>query len=134
MKYYLDTNTIIYYIKGKFPALINHFGSVPRQSILIPEIVLAEIEYGARKSDNYEQTISKYRMFTDSFEKVAFARRASSIYGTIRADLEKKGIPIGPNDLIIASTVLAEDGVLVTHNIKEFGRIPNLRIEDWTQN
>ena len=133
MKYYLDTNTIIYFIKGKYPALVHHFANVPRQSILIPEIVAAEIEYGAQKSTDYKQTIARYKLFTDAFEKVAFTSKATVIYGKVRADLEKSGTPIGPNDLIIAATVMAEDGILVTHNVKEFSRIKGLQVEDWTE-
>ena len=64
MQYYLDTNIIIYAIKGSYPNLMEHFKNVPKESIVIPEIVFAEIEYGARKSGNYEKTIEKYNKFT----------------------------------------------------------------------
>ncbi|MDR0328941.1 MAG: type II toxin-antitoxin system VapC family toxin [Planctomycetaceae bacterium] len=63
---------------------------------------------------------------------VPFDHAASQIYGDIRAHLESKGQPIGWNDLMIAATVLAHDGVLVTHNIGEFSRIKGLTCEDWT--
>ena len=133
MKYFLDTNTIIYAIKGTYPSMIEHFKNVPMESIVVPNIVVAEIEFGAHKSSNYQKTIDKYNEFIDHFDKIRFNENAARLYGKIRANLEKAGTPIGPNDLIIASIVLSEDGVLVTHNIKEFSRIKNLRIEDWTE-
>ena len=133
MKYVLDTNIIIYAIKGQYPELPNHFAKVPSQSIVIPAIVMAEIEYGARKSYDYEKTISKYLQFTNVFKKLPFTEKATASYGQIRSSLEKQGIPIGPNDLMIAATVMAEDAILVTHNISKFSRIESLKIEDWTQ-
>lgn len=133
MKYYLDTNTIIYSIKGTYPSLVEHFKNVPKESIVIPEIVLAEIEYGARKSNNYNKTIKKYNEFTDYFDIAYFDKNASISYGIIRSELEKIGKQIGPNDLIIASIAQANEGILVTHNTKEFERIKELKIEDWTK-
>ena len=133
MKYFLDTNIIIYAIKGTFPALSLHFRKIPSQSIVIPLVVMAEIEYGAQKSINYNATIEKYRRFTDVFPKIGLSQNATVQYGRIRKSLEKTDTPIGPNDLIIASSVLAEGGTLVTHNIKKFCRVPDLQIEDWTE-
>lgn len=133
MKYYLDTNTIIYAIKGTYPSLVEHFKNVPKESIVIPEIVLAEIEYGARKSNNYNKTIKKYNEFTDYFDIAYFDKNAAISYGIIRSELEKIGKQIGPNDLIIASIAQASEGILVTHNTKEFERIKELKIEDWTK-
>ena len=133
MKYYLDTNIIIYALKGNYPAIEQHFRNTPMESIMIPNIVVAEIEYGAQNSSNYKRNIDKYNQFLDNFNKIGFNEDASKIYGKIRHDLEKNGLPIGPNDLIIASIVLAENGILVTHNTKEFSRIKDLKFEDWTK-
>ena len=91
MKYYLDTNIIIYALKGQYPALPEHFKEIPSQSIVIPSIVLAEIEYGARKSNNYEITMSRYKQFMDVFIKVPFSEKAAIFYGQIRSDLERRG-------------------------------------------
>ena len=133
MKYFLDTNTIIYSIKGTYPSMIEHFKNIPMESIVIPNIVVAEIEFGAYKSSNYNKNIKKYNEFINHFNKIGFDENAARIYGQIRSSLDKQGTPIGPNDLIIASIVIAENGILVTHNLKEFSRIKNLRIEDWTK-
>ena len=132
MKYYLDTNIIIYAMKNEYPNIKNHFLKVPSSSIVIPNIVLAEIEYGARKSKNYKKTIDVYNQFTNVFEMAEFSMKAVKEYGNIRKDLEKQGKVIGPNDLIIAAIVKSEGGTLVTHNINEFSRVKGLKIEDWT--
>jgi len=133
MKYFLDTNIIIYFIKGSFPALLKHLKKVPEASIVLPSVVLAEIEYGARKSNDYDKTIKTYKAFTSFFQTAPFEWSASETYGKIRADLESKGCMIGANDCMIAAIVLANDGVLVTHNTKEFERIEGLNVEDWTE-
>ena len=132
MKYYLDTNIIIYAMKNEYPNIKNHFLKVPSSSIVIPNTVLAEIEYGARKSKNYKKTIDVYNQFTNVFEMAEFSIKAVKEYGNIRKDLEKQGKIIGPNDLIIAAIVKSEDGILVTHNTNEFSRVKGLNIEDWT--
>ena len=90
MKYYLDTNTIIYAIKGTYPNMVEHFKKISRESIVIPEIVLAEIEYGAKKSYNYNKTIKKYNEFTQYFDTACFNKGTSNTYGIIRSELEKR--------------------------------------------
>ena len=131
MKYYLDTNIIIYLLKGLYPNILSRFNETPSFLISIPDIVIGEIEYGARKSIKYEKTITLYNSFIDRFEIAHFDRKAMKEYGFIRSQLEKKGQLIGPNDLIIASIVKANMGVLVTHNVKEFSKVDGLLIEDW---
>ena len=132
MKYLLDTNIIAYYLKGEFPAISKHFETVRADEICIPSIVIAEIEYGAQKSKDYEKTISVYRSFTRNFKCLGFDDKETASYGLIRRQLEKEGTPIGPNDLVIAATAIANDMILVTHNIREFSRIKGLKVEDWT--
>lgn len=133
MKYFLDTNIISYIIKGKYPKIIEHLKKVPAQSIVIPSIVKTELEFGARKSGNYEKIIIPYMQFLEPFDIKDFDSDASYFYGLIRQDLTEKGTLVGPNDLLIASIVLANNGTLITHNTKEFSRIEDLRIEDWTE-
>ena len=132
MKYFLDTNIIIYALNGKYPAILPHFEQVPVMAIAIPSAVLAEIEYGARKSRDYTKTIQLYRKFLHPFEVAPFTQYAAECYGQIRADLETKGQVIGANDLLISATAMAENGTLVTHNTREFSRIAGLAVEDWT--
>lgn len=132
MIYMLDTNIIIYALNGKYPNIISHFKSVPSSSICVASIVVSEIEYGARKSNDYEKTILPYQNFLSTFVEIPFSHSAALEYGRIRAELEKSGLLIGANDMLIAATAIAEGACLVTHNTKEFSRISGLRIEDWT--
>lgn len=133
MKYFLDTNIISYIIKGKYPKIIEHLKKIPSQSIVIPAIVKAELDYGARNSGNYDKLIIPYMQFLEPFDIKDFDSDASYYYGLVRQSLSEKGTPVGPNDLIIAATVLANNGTLITHNTKEFSRIEDLRIEDWCE-
>ena len=132
MRYVLDTNTIIYYIKGRYPALDLKLRHTPAQSVFIPSIVKAEIEFGAVKSRDYRKTIELYNRFFEAFTTVPFDEKMTADYGRIRADLERRGEVIGPNDLIIAATALSMDATLVTRNTSEFRRVDGLLVEDWT--
>ena len=134
MKYYLDTNICVYYIKGKYPKLLEKLLSKHPNDIKIPAIVKAELIYGAQKSERKERNEEVIREFLLPFEIIAFGDKQSEIYGKIRADLEKKGEIIGPNDLLIASIVLSEDGILVTNNEKELKKVKELKIENWVRN
>ena len=133
MKYLLDTNIIIYFLKGSMPALIDRFKSVKCQDIYIPSVVMAELEYGARNSKAYGDSISAIKSFTDNFNKVDLDEASAASYGKIRADLKTKGTIIGANDLMIAANALAGDYILVTHNTGEFDRVNGLRVEDWAE-
>ncbi len=133
MIYYLDTNICIYYLKGLYPELFDRIHSYSIKEIKIASLVKAELLYGAAKSERREDNTSKVEKFLLPFEIIPFDDKAASIYARIRAELTGKGTPVGPNDLIIASTVLANKGTLITNNEREFGRIPDLPIENWTQ-
>ena len=132
MRYILDTNTIIYYIKGRYPALDLKLRHTPAQSVFIPAIVKAEIEFGAAKSRDYRKTIALYNRFFEAFSILPFDEKMTADYGRIRADLERRGEDIGPNDLIIAATALSMEATLVTRNTSEFRRVEGLLVEDWT--
>lgn len=133
MNYFLDTNIIIYALKDPNSKVWGKLKKTPSMCISIPDIVLAEIEYGCRKSNNYKKNKEQYDKFTLSFNSYPFCgRKTREAYGKIRSDLEKIGKPIGNNDALIAATVISEGGILVTHNTKEFSRIKDLKIEDWT--
>lgn len=130
--YFLDTNVIIDIIRGKHPALKRHFINTKRTEIAIPSIVVAELEYGARHSDNYEDNRRKFMNIIKNFEILPFTNKEAEFYGYIRQTLTSQGKIIGPNDLFIAAMALSTDATLITHNTDEFNRIPDLKIEDWT--
>lgn len=129
--WFLDTNTCIYFLNGTHPSVRDRLLSTAPVDIAISAIVKAELLVGARKSTKSAETLSLVTRFLEPFEIVPFDSDASGTYGVIRADLEKRGTIIGPNDLLIAATVLHHNGTLVTHNIREFSRVPGLNIENW---
>jgi len=100
-------------------------------NIKIPSIVKAELLYGAEKSQQKAKNLSNINRFLEPFEIIPFDDDCSIVYSKIRSSMELKGTIIGPNDYIIASTVLAKNGILVTNNTKEFERVKNLKIENW---
>ncbi len=132
MSYFLDTNMCIYYLKGKYPALLVKVLSLNPADIKIPAVVKAELIYGAEKSSRRDANLEKIMAFLSPFEIVPFGDSSTFSYGETRAFLDRAGLPIGPNDLLIAATVLSERGILITNNIKEFERIPGLLLENWT--
>ena len=93
----------------------------------------AELYYGAYKSSRCNENLALLTQFFGAFVTVPFDRIAEEIYGQIRAELTRQGNPGGPNDLLIGATALAHKLVLVTHNVREFRRLPNLQIEDWEE-
>ena len=131
MMYLLDTNVCIHYLNGSSPAIREKLQTLHPADIALCSVVKAELLTGARKSRYPEKTLANVRKFLAPFRSLPFDDVAAEIYGVVRADLERRGMPIGPYDLQIASIALAHDLVLVTHNVQEFARITGLRIEDW---
>jgi len=127
----LDTNICIYLIKHNPPHVRTHFEQLQPGDILLPSIVLAELMYGASKSMHKERNLAALEMFLMPLEVVPFDMLAAEKYGDIRADLERSGQIIGGNDLLIAAHALSLDVTLVTNNMKEFTRVPGLRLENW---
>ena len=133
MAYFLDTNVCIYALKGTFPSIASRLGALSPKDVKIASIVQAELYLGVEKSAHRGRTLKVVEAFLHPFVVVPFDGEAARAYARIRAALEKKGTPIGPNDLILAATALGRGGTLVTHNLREFRRIPGLPLEDWTQ-
>ena len=133
MKYILDTNICFYLIKQKPPLVFDKFRGLPLGSVGISSITLAELQYGIKKSTRPDKNQVALDQFLLPLEVVTFDTVAAIEYGRIRADLEKKGTPIGSLDTLIAAHVKALGMVLVTNNEKEFLRIPGLKIENWTK-
>ena len=132
MNYYLDSNICIYFLKGIYPSIKEKIVSTNPNTIKIASIVKAELLYGAEKSQQKAKNLSTIKLFLEPFEIVPFDEECSIVYSKIRSAMELKGMVIGPNDSIIAATVLAKNGVLVTNNTKEFEKVKNLKLENWT--
>lgn len=131
MKYLLDTNTCIRYINGRSPQIRAKLPTIPRVDVGVSIITRAELYYGSARSQTPERSRQKQLEFLQTVQMVLFDEPAALAYGEIRAYLDKQGTPIGGNDLLIAATALANNLVIVTHNTREFGRVPGLKIEDW---
>lgn len=131
MIYLLDTNVCIKYLNGQSDKIVKKISSLSPDDIVICSVVRAELFAGAYKSKSFQKTYKKLITFLNVFPSLPFDVEDSDIFGNIRAELEKKGQPIGPLDLQIASIALSNNLILVTHNTKEFSRIKKLKIEDW---
>lgn len=130
---FLDTNICIYFLKGTYPQIRTRLMQHGPEDIKIPVIVKAELLYGAAKSDKRKENEKNITRFLEPFEIVPFNDSATVCCADIRSKAEVKGSPIGPNDLIIAATVLSQNGVLVTNNTKEFQRIQEFMVENWVK-
>lgn len=131
MKYLLDTNVCIVYLKGRNVNWKQKLESVAIQEIAVCSIVKAELCFGAMKSANPERNFSLQQAFLDQFVSIPFDDLAATTFGVIRSQLEIKGTLIGAYDLQIAAIALANNLTLVTHNTREFGRVEGLQVEDW---
>ena len=132
MTYYLDIDICIFVLRHNAPSLKKRLQMLSPDRLKIPAIVKAELLLGARKSGHPKQIGQTVEAFVAPFEIVSFSDACASTCANLRYDLEKRGQVIGPNDLLIAATVLANKGTLITHNTKEYGRIDSLQLEDWT--
>ena len=98
----------------------------------ISSITLSELEYGVSKSARKAQNKLALAKFLAPIEVIPYNDKAAEVYGNVRAALEKSGTPIGPLDTLIGAHALALNCTLVTNNTREFNRIENLNVEDWT--
>ena len=128
--YVLDTNTLIYYFKGMGNVSENLLDKTPKD-IGIPAIVLFELEVGIAKSKAPRKRTQQLREITSIVNIIPFGDKEAKVSASIRTKLEKQGLQIGPYDLLIGGSAVANQAILVTHNPKEFERIENLGIEDW---
>ena len=131
MKYLLDTNTCIRYLNGRSENIRKSITLMNPQDILLCSVVKAELFYGSMKSLYPEKNLARQKKFVDQFLSLPFDDNAAASYSRIRAELEKAGTPIGPNDLLIAAVAVSNELTIVTHNIKEFSRVDGLLYEDW---
>lgn len=102
--------------------------------VVLCAVVKAELIFGALRSNLPGQNLAKLDVFFAAFQSLPFDDLAAREYGAMRNSLERAGTPIGPNDLMIASIAVSQRLTLVSHNTREFGRIPGLQIEDWQAN
>jgi tRNA(fMet)-specific endonuclease VapC len=131
LSYMLDTNICIYVMKNYPQSLREKFNALAEQ-LCISSITLGELHYGAEKSARRIENLIAIEQFVARLEVLPFADKAAAHYGQIRAELERAGMPCGPHDMQIGGHARSEGLVVVTNNIREFARMPGVRVENWT--
>lgn len=135
--YCLDTNICIEFLHGRLPYAYHLMRQSDHRLFKLPSPVVAELLLGMRKREQAGENVEKQRWLLDEFllpfEVLPFDGKCAETYAQVRAAMEAKGTLIGPNDLIIAATALANNAVLVTNNVREFKRVPGLSLESWEE-
>jgi tRNA(fMet)-specific endonuclease VapC len=126
----LDTNTLVFFFKGMGQVANNLLLHSPKD-IGIPAIVLYELEVGIGKSTLPAKRTKQLAEIVSVVNVLPFDTVEAQVAARIRVALEAKGEPIGPYDVLIAATAMANQATLITHNTNEFARIENLLLEDW---
>ena len=126
----LDTNTCIYIINNRPPKVLERFRKYKAGEVGISSIAASELAYGVAKSGSVKNR-KALDMFLAPLKVLPFDSQCLWFYADLRASLEKKGLTIGAMDTLIAAHALSIDGTLVTNNLKEFARVPKLKLENW---
>ncbi|WP_457673327.1 type II toxin-antitoxin system tRNA(fMet)-specific endonuclease VapC [Thiolapillus sp.] len=130
LKYMLDTNIVIYVVKNR-PESVREAFNQQAGRLCISTVTLGELYFGAEKSAKPEQNLEVIEGFAARLEVLPFEAGDAAHFGQLRAELAIQGTPIGPYDAMIAGHARARGLVLVTNNLREFQRVPGLRLENW---
>ena len=130
--YLLDTDTCSYIMKRSHPALLSKIQVVPLAHQAISIITLSELLYGVKLSSKPKQSREALDAFVLHLAVLDWSGEAAEHYADIRADLKKRGQPIGSNDLLIAAHARSLKATLVTNNVREFSKVKGLKVENWT--
>ena len=131
MRFMLDTDTCIALIKRKPASILRQLTALPPGEAGLSAVTLAELRYGVAKSSDRDKNGQALDEFLLPLEIADFDEPAAEIYGQVRAALERAGTPIGPLDTQIGSHAISLGASLVSHNVREFRRIPGLSVVDW---
>jgi tRNA(fMet)-specific endonuclease VapC len=129
----LDTNICIYAIKHKPEKLFQKLQEVEPEDVCVSSVTYAELVHGVEKSAAVEKNRLALSLMLANIEIMDFDVDATIYYGKIRANLEKKGTPIGPLDMMIADHAQSLAYTLVTNNVREFSRVEGLKIKNWIE-
>lgn len=132
ISYMLDTNICIYIINARPPAVLARFRKEHLGSIGISSVTAAELAFGVAKSGS-ARNHEALEMFLATLEIMPFDASTIWHYGELRAELDRRGQPIGALDTMIAAHALAANTILVTNNTREFVRVPALRLQNWAE-
>lgn len=131
-RFLLDTNIVSALLRDPQGSIARKIEGVGEDAICTSIIVAAELRFGAKKR-GLEELTRRVNAVLNALTILPFVSPADDIYAAIRAYLEEKGTPIGPNDLLIAASAIAQNCILVTKNTREFSRVPGLAIVDWSE-
>lgn len=129
-----DTNAFSVHLRGRSPELSKRLtGHLRKSEVLLSVIVLSELEYGAQKAMKIGESrpASRVALLRQAVPFEPLTEDTVDFYAKLRVDLETKGEVIGGMDMLLAAHALALKATLVTRNVREFSRVPNLRVEDW---
>lgn len=129
----LDTNICIYSIKHKPEKVFQKLQEVEPEDVCVSSVTYAELVHGVEKSAAVEKNRVALLMLLANIEILNFDVDAADCYGKIKADLDKKGMPIDPLDMMIAGHAMSMGYAVVTNNVKEFSRVQGLILENWTE-
>jgi tRNA(fMet)-specific endonuclease VapC len=132
LKYMLDTNICIFTMNNKPREVREAFNRYHGQ-LCISTVTAMELIYGAERSASPEKNLAVVEGFTARLDVLAYNHEAAAHSGQLRAELQKIGKPIGPYDQMIAGHARSQGLILITNNLREFERVPGLRVEDWVQ-
>src|SRR5512136_2168521 len=133
MAFLLDTNACIDYLTARYPKVVERIQGSSPEDLFLSVVVVAELRYGADHSARRRTNHARIDALIEEIEPLDFDLRAAATYGRVRARLEAGGIPIGPNDMLIAAHALSRGLTVVTDNTEEFGRVKGLKVENWRQ-
>ncbi|MFP4474678.1 MAG: type II toxin-antitoxin system VapC family toxin [Desulfatibacillaceae bacterium] len=133
MRYMLDTCICLHLIKRKPAGFLERLRGLSVSEVGISSITLSELEYGVARSARPERNRDALIGFLAPLEIEAFGNEAAACYGVLRTWLEKRGTPTGAVDTRMAAHALALSAILVTNNVREFGRVPELVVENWVE-
>jgi tRNA(fMet)-specific endonuclease VapC len=131
-RYLLDTNILSDLIRHPQGLVANRITTVGEDAVCTGIVVAAELRFGAEKSGS-PRLADRVDLILSALDILPLESPADRHYGKIRQQLTRQGIPIGPNDLLIAAQALALDLTVVTANVREFSRVPGLRVENWLE-
>jgi tRNA(fMet)-specific endonuclease VapC len=131
MKYLLDTNVWIDYLTGRYPTIVTHVQESPPDELCLSSVVMAELRYGAEKSQRKRSNHRLLDTLAQEVRSVDFDVNAAATYGEVRTALEKRGRPLGAYYILIAAHALSLCLILITDNEREFKRVRSLVVENW---
>ena len=131
----LDTDTCIFLMRGGFKKLEARVQSVPLQQQVMSAVTFAELAYGVQAASTAKRKQNQITLDSLALHLAVldWPQTAAKNYAEIRADLKKRGAQLGAADLMIAAHALAIDAIVVTNNVKDFGRVKGLKVENWTK-